>query len=397
MRHRGRAEAKTRCANCHAELQGDYCHRCGQSAHDPVRQFGHFIEEVFESFWHLDSRIVKTLRDLFVPGRVARNYLMGHRAPYIAPLKLFIALSLLAFLFGEVGLSSFKKSYSEGYYQDCVRARERVRMESLSTSDFKCGFFHAKDLSETIWIRARYREKLKEYPLLVSMREDRLLTDREYKNLRRDMFQASLAHMHLLGASFGRMREEIEANRVDYLDKSDAYLSDDDSYLYVRSIARWNSEQRNFWERKLREIELNSLIFELVPTARLDFIMVVGPKMLVVMAPLLALIMKLIGVFTVGRRFYLGHLVASLYNHCFILMFFLIIFSLLLMLPESSMGMLLWATTLVCLTCYLLLAQKNISGEAWTISVLKFVVGAWSYCLLFYYLGIYVVGALMNF
>lgn len=94
--------APANCENCATPLQGPYCHACGQSLHSPTRHFGHAVEEVFESFWHLDGRVFRTLRDLMVPGRVARNYLAGQRVRYIAPLRLFVILSLLTFFVGQL-------------------------------------------------------------------------------------------------------------------------------------------------------------------------------------------------------------------------------------------------------------------------------------------------------
>lgn len=90
------------CENCAAPLHGAHCHACGQSTHSPLRSLGHAIEEVFESFWHLDGRVFRTLRDLWVPGRVALNYLAGHRVRYIAPLRLFVVLSVLTFFFAQL-------------------------------------------------------------------------------------------------------------------------------------------------------------------------------------------------------------------------------------------------------------------------------------------------------
>ena len=92
------------CENCATPLRGAFCHRCGQSAHNPIHHLGHAVEEVFESFWHLDGRIFRTLRELFAPGRVARDYLAGHRVRYIPPLRLFVVLSLLTFFVGKLVL-----------------------------------------------------------------------------------------------------------------------------------------------------------------------------------------------------------------------------------------------------------------------------------------------------
>ena len=92
------------CENCDTSLQGHYCHTCGQSAHNPLKHVGHAIEEVFESFWHLDGRIFRTLRDLLVPGRVALNYLRGKRVGYVQPLRLFVILTLFTFFVGKLTL-----------------------------------------------------------------------------------------------------------------------------------------------------------------------------------------------------------------------------------------------------------------------------------------------------
>ncbi len=90
------------CENCDTALHGHYCHQCGQSAHNPLKHVGHAIEEVFESFWHLDGRIFRTLRDLWVPGRIALNYLKGRRVGYVQPLRLFVILTLFTFFIGKM-------------------------------------------------------------------------------------------------------------------------------------------------------------------------------------------------------------------------------------------------------------------------------------------------------
>ena len=56
----------SQCENCGTALQGHYCHVCGQRAHNPLRHFTHALEEVLESFWHLDGRVFRTLADLTV-------------------------------------------------------------------------------------------------------------------------------------------------------------------------------------------------------------------------------------------------------------------------------------------------------------------------------------------
>ena len=102
--HDADAVHATACDNCKTPLQGGFCHVCGQNAHNPLRSFGHAVEEVFESFWHLDGRIFRTLRTLLSPGKLANAYLAGHRAPFVAPLRLFVIVSVLTFFVAKLTL-----------------------------------------------------------------------------------------------------------------------------------------------------------------------------------------------------------------------------------------------------------------------------------------------------
>ncbi|PNS08533.1 DUF3667 domain-containing protein [Solilutibacter silvestris] len=94
------------CENCKTTLQGSYCHVCGQHGHNPLKSFRHALEDVFESFWHVDGRIFRTLRDLLLPWRVINNYLAGQRVRYIPPLRIFVILSLVTFFVAHFAIHS---------------------------------------------------------------------------------------------------------------------------------------------------------------------------------------------------------------------------------------------------------------------------------------------------
>ena len=120
------------CENCGAPLQGEYCHACGQSVHNPIRHAGHAIEELFESLWHLDGRVFRTPRDLLVPARVACGYLAGHRARYIAPLRLFVVLSLLTFFIGAVAVHVGDDGSAGSGVCRCTSSRARAPTQPAS-------------------------------------------------------------------------------------------------------------------------------------------------------------------------------------------------------------------------------------------------------------------------
>jgi len=87
------------CRNCGAELQGLYCHDCGQSSDNHKRSIWHLVWEAFEGLFHLDGRLLHTLPQLFFrPGKLARDYLDGRLARHVPPFRTFlVALLLLIF------------------------------------------------------------------------------------------------------------------------------------------------------------------------------------------------------------------------------------------------------------------------------------------------------------
>ena len=99
------APQAARCANCGTLLQGPWCYRCGQEAHDPLTRFRGAVHEMFENVLHFDGRIWNTLLPLYTrPGFLTGEYLAGRRVRYVAPLKLMFFLAIIAFLVLRMGL-----------------------------------------------------------------------------------------------------------------------------------------------------------------------------------------------------------------------------------------------------------------------------------------------------
>ncbi len=88
-----------KCLNCDTELQGRFCHVCGQDADTHHRTIGHLIFEAFEGLFHVDGRLWQTLPPLFfAPGRLARDFMEGRVARHVPPFRIFL-VALLVFMF----------------------------------------------------------------------------------------------------------------------------------------------------------------------------------------------------------------------------------------------------------------------------------------------------------
>jgi hypothetical protein len=88
-----------RCRNCGAPMLGDFCHACGQPQRSLVRHFATLVDDFVDNVLNLDNRTWRTLVPLyFQPGHLTVEYLEGRRVRYVAPLRLYLFLSVIAFL-----------------------------------------------------------------------------------------------------------------------------------------------------------------------------------------------------------------------------------------------------------------------------------------------------------
>lgn len=99
-RRRGKAgdAHHTLCTDCGTELQGRFCHACGQPAH-LHRSLIHLGEELLHGVMHFDGRVFRTLPLLvFRPGQLTREWVHGKRTRYVSPLAMFLFTVFLTFM-----------------------------------------------------------------------------------------------------------------------------------------------------------------------------------------------------------------------------------------------------------------------------------------------------------
>ncbi len=96
MAHKLR-EDKT-CLNCGNQVKERFCSHCGQENVEPRHSFHYLFTHFVEDLVHYDGSFWKTVKTLlFKPGKLTQEYLSGKRAAYVAPVKLYIFVSFIAF------------------------------------------------------------------------------------------------------------------------------------------------------------------------------------------------------------------------------------------------------------------------------------------------------------
>ena len=117
---KSRLVGSPRCMNCGTDLNGPFCHYCGQPDKNLMRFFPVLMRELLEDFLDFDSRFVRTIKPLlFRPGRLTRDYLDGRRFRYVPPLRLYI-FSSIAFFFLMATLASDSLQIGSGVGDNTV-------------------------------------------------------------------------------------------------------------------------------------------------------------------------------------------------------------------------------------------------------------------------------------
>ncbi len=103
------------CKNCDTSFVGNFCPNCGQSVKDYEKPFGLLIYDLMGNIFAFDTRLWKTLKAvLFQPGKMAGEFIAGHRVRYMPPFRLYVFISFIFFLLlNTVTLNTIEDKYKQ--------------------------------------------------------------------------------------------------------------------------------------------------------------------------------------------------------------------------------------------------------------------------------------------
>ena len=88
------------CLNCGTIVAGRYCQNCGQENIEGKETFLQIVYHFIEDITHFDGKLIYTLRLLIgKPGFLTKEYVAGKRFRYIHPIRMYIFISAVFFLF----------------------------------------------------------------------------------------------------------------------------------------------------------------------------------------------------------------------------------------------------------------------------------------------------------
>jgi hypothetical protein len=399
--------APSQCENCGTVLQGHYCHVCGQRLHNPLRHFTHAVEEVLESFWHLDGRVFRTLADLFVPGRVAANYIAGHRVRYLPPLRLFIILSVITFFVGRLTLHF---DPSEAIKVDAGPQKKQGIVVGAS-DDGSAAIRDATSIEEVLIKRT---EALKTLENARNDQEVGWVLTHVADFAEKEIDDRARTRMRELGATPEQMRA-LEPSPADAGNaarpQSGAQVTAPTAGAAANNAATAPASKQpkvepgflqRWFEQRMIRLKENAELVKEKPDEFVRLVLSAVPGALFLLVPLFALCLKLL--YVRSGRGYLEHLVIALYSHAMLLMALLLTF--LLVGLQSWSATPTWLATAasvvsalglsIAMPLYLLWMQKRVYAQSWPKTLLKFTVLGSVYSVLLSFALVYAVLAGMS-
>ncbi|GAB1463727.1 DUF3667 domain-containing protein [Pedobacter sp.] len=272
------------CLNCGHHVEETYCPHCGQENIELKEDAWHMITHAIADYFHFEHKFFGTIKPLlFNPGKLTVDYVAGKRASFLHPIKLYIFISIVFFITISSGTHNKEEEANLN-----AEVTEKLKNDTIVSNSEK-----------------EVRQILKYIPLSKSKKDSVL------KEVRKDIEENGSAAVNIGSArkkkskfsTFSSGEETIE----EYEKNQRALPKEERDNFIANYIAKKNIEFNKYPD----------------PMAKIgEDIVKYIPKMMFVLLPLFALILKL--VYLRKKKFYYEHLIYSFHTHSAIFLSFII-------------------------------------------------------------------------
>jgi hypothetical protein len=356
------------CANCQAPLQGEYCHHCGQAVHSVLRPVHGLFEEFFETFLHVDGRILHTIPALYLkPGYLTLEYFSGRRVRYIAPFRLMFVLCLLSFFALHLATDLIGHRI-ERHYQQTVQLQPGDGFANLQTPAEVAAQLHSK-------LGALEAARAFGNPAVVAQvdQAEQKLRERANARLAELGAPASAASAADTAPSVDEVGSQEQSTQI-HLRWLPAFANERLSAFFEQAGRNWRTMRHGTpAQRQEAQQRFEAGIYAVLPGTML------------VLVPAFALLLKLFYLFK--RRLYMEHLIVSLHSHAFLFVSLLLIVAVGMLqswlrplaAPAGQLAGWVQGLLIVWVPIYLLLMQKRVYRQGWLMTSVKYWFVGWCY------------------
>lgn len=272
------------CLNCGAELQGKFCHTCGQENLHIKESFGHMLNHAISDYFHFDHQFFHTLNPLlFKPGKLTNEYMAGRRVQYLHPVKMYIFISLVYFV---LVFRSDNKIVNIGPLSKPITKEQIANADSAIINNNTLNLQQKQALIAGLNDRLTAKSTQKRSRYFFNTDKNKDIRDTSY-------------------AQYLGSQQKLAANKRDDI---------------FRRLIR-----KREYELSSNETDVKKLITE--------GIIHNTPKLMFLLLPLFALLLSI--TFWRNKKFYVEHLIYSFHFHCFLFLFLTVIMLAKMAIPAS--------------------------------------------------------------
>ncbi|MCX2739484.1 DUF3667 domain-containing protein [Pontibacter anaerobius] len=330
--------SENNCLNCGTTVTDKFCPSCGQENLELHDNFLHLVLHSVSHYFHFESKFFNSIVPLFTkPGYLTKEYFAGKRASHLNPISMYIFISILFFFLFTANSNSNKKDIME----------ENAAQGSTITKD------EAEKVKTVVGNTVSEKAGAYTYTIL-----DNAQIIKDSASNRND------AVVYTNPTAAKADSAEKKGTTISFLDESALPLSLKDRMQKVMD------------DDLSGQLFINKLVSHL-------------PKMMFILLPLFALILKLVHVRS--RKQYAEHLIYSIHVHSFLFLFGSILIVLNWLLP--FFGDWIQFLGVVVILWYIYRSMRNIYKSTRWRTVYKFFLLAFAYTFLMLMSGFIVVVA----
>ncbi|MES2265858.1 MAG: DUF3667 domain-containing protein [Bacteroidota bacterium] len=308
------------CLNCGTILQGKFCHNCGQENLEMKESFGHMLNHAVSDYFHFDYQFFHTLKPLFFkPGHLTNEYMVGHRAQYLHPVKMYIFISLIFFVL------FFQGNKKKDIIKDNRQTEQEISEKAKTAID--------KGIADNENLTATQKDQLSK--AIKTYVPDTLAKEID-ADLAKDSVKVNVDNNDDEGGFtfFGDDKPDKYATYDDYLTYQAKLPPKDKDNMLERYLIKknydWKARGKNAKEVLWEGFKHNA------------------PKMMFLLLPLFALILKL--AFWKNHKLYVEHIIYAIHLHCYLFSFLAFTMLLKLFIPHNWQTIIGLITTATMLT-----------------------------------------------
>lgn len=272
---------ETDCLNCGAELHGHFCHVCGQENLEMKETFGHMMSHAISDYFHFDYQFFHTLKPLlFKPGKLTTEYMTGHRAAYLHPVKMYIFISIVYFLL---------------LFQNSGEAPKEVQKGKPVTSA------HVIDSITRAITKDTTMSPITKRFILDNIKNNGAVTITKKGDV-----NVTVGSVPTEFSLFDDPDTQKDTSYSQYLQDQQKLPVAKRDGLFLREIKKRSISYRNKYGSRAKEVFFDEFKHNV-------------PKMMFLILPLFALILKV--AFRKNRKLYVEHMIYSFHLHCFLFLF----------------------------------------------------------------------------